>query len=42
MSFRLETNNPAMMMPELGRSLVHNEGVELVSSWIAELEGESI
>jgi len=42
LSFRLETNNPAMMMPELGRSLVHNEGVELVSSWIAELEGECI
>ena len=42
LSFRLETNNPAMMMPELGRSLVHNEGVELVSSWIADLEGECI
>jgi uncharacterized repeat protein (TIGR03806 family) len=42
LSFRLETNNPAMMMPELGRSLVHSEGVELISSWITTLEGECI
>ncbi len=42
LSFRLDTDNPAMMMPELGRSLIHKEGVELVSAWIAELEGECI
>ena len=42
LSFRLNTNNPAMMMPELGRSLIHNEGVELISSWIATLEGQCI
>ena len=42
LSFRLDTDSPAMMMPELGRSLIHKEGVELVSAWIAELEGECI
>ena len=42
LSFRLDTSDPSMMMPELGRSLVHAEGVALVSSWIAQLEGECI
>lgn len=37
---RMQTTDPAKMMPELGRSLVHKEGVELVASWIASLEGE--
>ena len=37
--FRMESTDPGIMMPELGRHLVHQEGVELVREWIAELEG---
>ena len=37
--FRLETTNPAAMMPELGRSLSHSEGVALIREWIAAMEG---
>lgn len=33
--YRMETNDPAEMMPELGRSLVHETGVALVRDWIA-------
>jgi hypothetical protein len=28
------------MMPELGRSLTHEEGVALIAEWIREMEGE--
>ncbi|WP_425409218.1 SO2930 family diheme c-type cytochrome [Hyphococcus sp.] len=37
--FRMETNNPGAMMPELGRAVMHEEGVALVSEWIAAMEG---
>lgn len=37
--FRMESTDPGAMMPELGRSLTHREGVELISSWIDGLEG---
>lgn len=40
--FRMETNDPGARMPELGRSLQHAEGIELVSDWIAGLGGECI
>ena len=36
---RMETTDPAGMMPELGRSLSHQEGVELVKAWIMQLDG---
>lgn len=36
--FRMESNEPAVMMPELGRSIVHREGVELIREWIREME----
>jgi uncharacterized repeat protein (TIGR03806 family) len=32
--FRLESVDPGVMMPELGRSLVHEEGIALVRRWI--------
>lgn len=38
--FRMEHTDPAIAMPELGRSTVHTEGVALVSQWIASLEGD--
>ena len=37
--FRMGTSNPATMMPELGRSLVHREGLALVSAWIDGMTG---
>ena len=37
--FRMQTEDPASMMPELGRALTHVEGVDLISSWIESLDG---
>lgn len=37
--YRMESTAPDEMMPELGRSLVHAEGVELIRQWIAEMPG---
>lgn len=34
LQFRIESTHPGIMMPELGRSLVHEEGVSLVREWI--------
>jgi len=39
LTFRMSTTNPATMMPELGRSLVHREGLALVTGWINSLSG---
>ncbi len=35
--YRLESDQPQIMMPELGKRLVHTEGVELIRQWIAEM-----
>jgi uncharacterized repeat protein (TIGR03806 family) len=32
--FRIESSDPGIMMPEMGRKLVHKEGVDLVRQWI--------
>lgn len=32
--FRMESLNPGIMMPELGRKLKHEEGVQLIRKWI--------
>lgn len=42
LSFRLATNDPGMMMPELGRSLVHTQGLTLINRWIDSLEGQCL
>ena len=34
--FRMKSLDPGIAMPELGRATVHNEGVALVSQWIAQ------
>ena len=39
MIYRMDHTDPAIAMPELGRSTVHTEGVLLVSEWIAGLDG---
>jgi uncharacterized repeat protein (TIGR03806 family) len=38
LQFRIESVHPGIMMPELGRSITHQEGVELVRKWIAEMK----
>lgn len=37
--YRMNSTEPDEMMPELGRSLIHSEGVELVSDWIEQMSG---
>ena len=37
--YRMASTDPGEMMPELGRSLQHREGVTLIADWIATLEG---
>lgn len=39
LAFRMETTDPAAAMPELGRALVHRQGVQLIRRWIASLQG---
>jgi hypothetical protein len=36
--FRIVSNDPGIMMPELGRSIVHEEGARLISKWIREMK----
>jgi len=36
---RMESTTPKIMMPELGRTMVHQEGVALIRDWIASLRG---
>jgi len=38
LQFRIESIHPGIMMPELGRSITHVEGVELVRKWISEMK----
>lgn len=37
--YRMRSQKPDEMMPELGRSLIHEEGIALVSNWIESLPG---
>ena len=37
MVYRMESTDPGAMMPELGRRLIHEEGVELIKKWIKEM-----
>jgi uncharacterized repeat protein (TIGR03806 family) len=37
--YRMDSRQGDIMMPELGRSLVHEEGVSLIRSWIAAMDG---
>ena len=40
MIYRMQHTDPAIAMPELGRSTVHAEGVALVSDWVRSLDGD--
>jgi uncharacterized repeat protein (TIGR03806 family) len=37
--YRMSSTTPGTAMPQIGRSLVHAEGVALVADWIAQLPG---
>lgn len=39
MIYRMNATDPGVMMPEIGRSVVHDEGVELIRKWIESLDG---
>ncbi|MEQ9452089.1 MAG: SO2930 family diheme c-type cytochrome [Pseudomonadales bacterium] len=40
LAFRMASTDPAAMMPELGRTLVHEEGVSLIRAWINGMQGQ--
>jgi uncharacterized repeat protein (TIGR03806 family) len=35
--YRIDSDQPQISMPELGKRLIHKEGVELIRQWIAEM-----
>lgn len=35
--YRMESSDPEIVMPEIGRKLIHKEGVELIREWIASM-----
>lgn len=39
MIYRMNSVAPAIKMPELGKSMVHTEGVQLIKDWISTLPG---
>lgn len=38
LQFRIRSTDPGIMMPELGRSVVHEEGVALIHEWISAMK----
>ena len=38
--FRMQHDDPAIMMPELGRAMAHEEGVAVIRAWIESLPGD--
>ncbi len=40
--YRLSSKEPGVMMPEIGRSTVHREGVALIKAWIAAQPGSCV
>jgi uncharacterized repeat protein (TIGR03806 family) len=42
MAFRLASNDGGIMMPELGRSSVHDEGLKLIREWIKAMPGNCL
>lgn len=37
--YRMNSNEPDVRMPEIGRSIIHEEGVALIYEWIASMSG---
>ena len=40
--YRMASSDPGVMMPEIGRSTVHQEGVALIRAWIAAQQGSCV
>ncbi|WP_207513918.1 SO2930 family diheme c-type cytochrome [Longitalea luteola] len=38
LAFRMQTNDPGIAMPELGREQIHREGVQLINEWIRKMK----
>ncbi len=38
--YRMESSDPSIAMPELGRAIIHEEGVEVIKNWINSLDGK--
>lgn len=38
MVYRFNSTDPGIMMPELGRTMVHKEGLELIKQWIENID----
>ncbi len=38
--FRMESDDPGIMMPEIGRKLVQQEAVDLIKAWIQEMDSK--
>ncbi|MBL7843146.1 MAG: hypothetical protein JNK44_04715 [Cyclobacteriaceae bacterium] len=36
--YRIKSDDPGVMMPELGKKLVHDEGVKLIEQWIRQMK----
>jgi len=42
LSYRIESQETGVLMPELGRSLVHDEGLALINAWISSQSGDCL
>jgi uncharacterized repeat protein (TIGR03806 family) len=40
--YLMESNDPGVMMPELSRSLAHDEGIALIREWIAKMGEDGV
>ncbi|MCZ6616558.1 MAG: hypothetical protein O7E57_00390, partial [Gammaproteobacteria bacterium] len=40
--YRMEISDPGSRMPELGRTLIHREGVSLLRRWVSEIPGRCL
>jgi mono/diheme cytochrome c family protein len=40
LSYRIFSDEVGVLMPEVGRSLVHQEGLDLVNAWIRQMPGD--
>ena len=40
LTFRMESTDPGVAMPELGRALVHAQAIDVLSEWIRSLPGD--
>ncbi|HLP18879.1 MAG TPA: hypothetical protein VK174_01185, partial [Chitinophagales bacterium] len=41
MTFRMKSEDPGIRMPEVGKNLVHTEGVALIEKWISEMKPDA-